>query len=73
MLLLTQFSLLQEIPRAVVVKPHHKASSHQVLSKFGQCMYDGQHLLIIDGIEPLYRLQYNDGQHILIINGVEPF
>ena len=38
-----------------MVSSHPESIPYQILPEFGQCMHDGQHLLIIYGIQPLMR------------------
>jgi hypothetical protein len=74
---LTKVLLLKEILQTVVIALDHEFAAHQILSELGQGMYDYQHFLVINGIQPLRFtklsvLEYN-GVSSLHQNYIDPF
>lgn len=50
LLLVTKALLPHKMVKTIVVSLHPKSVEPQILPEFHQCMHDGQHLLVVNGI-----------------------
>jgi hypothetical protein len=64
LLALTEVLLLKQILQTVVIGLDHEFASHQILSELGQGMHDCQHLLVINGVQPLRLTDPNGSPHV---------
>lgn len=83
--------LIKESKRRVIPKPktrrgtllscgcvdcsNHKPTAHQVLSELHQCMHDGEHLFVINGVEPLqlHKFPYIKSYQVSILHKNCPY